>query len=239
MSRAGEILEVMAEEITGRPVDALASFVTWDDGRRRLDGMAKGRRWDIDREQRRWEKDNAADLARYVTRRNWQRWCEQNPERAKQAARRWVPDHLEVEKTLFNLMTDREVGLAGQQGFARWLAELLKAWPKHGSSLAEMLAPGMSCAQTSTLLRGAEIAGWLARIEYRPSKLQRAMPMPFSDGCLDAWDWRLACEGHAMCRPVREFVEAALGSKPSPCVECSWVKTNLGVDANEATPEAP
>jgi hypothetical protein len=88
-----DVLELIAEEVAGRPVDALASFVTWDDGRRKLDGMAKGRRWDIDREQRQWEKDNAADLARFVARRNWQRFTQQNPQRVKTAARKWVREH--------------------------------------------------------------------------------------------------------------------------------------------------
>jgi hypothetical protein len=88
-----DVLETMAEEIAGRPVDALASFVTWDGGRRKLDGMAKGRRWDIDREQRQWEKDNAADLARFVARHNWHRFEEQNPERVRTAARKWVVEH--------------------------------------------------------------------------------------------------------------------------------------------------
>lgn len=85
-----DVLELMAEEISGRPVDALASFTSWDDGRRKLDGMAKGKRWDIDREQRSWERDNAADLARFVARHNWQKWMDAKPEKAKGAVQRWV-----------------------------------------------------------------------------------------------------------------------------------------------------
>lgn len=61
-----EVLEVMAEEIAGRPVDALASFTTWDDGRRKLDGMARGRRWDIDREHRVFEKDTEREVRRLM-----------------------------------------------------------------------------------------------------------------------------------------------------------------------------
>jgi hypothetical protein len=85
-----DVLEVMAEEVAGRPVDALASFTTWDEGRRKLDGMSRGKRWDIDREQRQWERDNAADLARFVARHNWQRWMDANPEKARGAVQRWV-----------------------------------------------------------------------------------------------------------------------------------------------------
>jgi hypothetical protein len=88
-----DVLEVMAEEVAGRPVDALASFVTWDEGRRKLDGMSRGKRWDIDREQREWERANAADLARFVARRNWQRWMDAHPDKAKGAARSWVREH--------------------------------------------------------------------------------------------------------------------------------------------------
>lgn len=59
-----DVLEVIAEEVAGRPVDALASFTTWDDGRRRLDGMAKGRRWDLDREHRAFERDTNREVRR-------------------------------------------------------------------------------------------------------------------------------------------------------------------------------
>lgn len=88
-----DVLEVIAEEIAGRPVDALASFTTWGEGRRKLDGMAKGRHWDIDREQRQWESDNAAYLGKFVARHNWQRFTEANPERISKAARKWVLAH--------------------------------------------------------------------------------------------------------------------------------------------------
>jgi hypothetical protein len=63
-----DVLELLAEEVGGHPVDALASFQSWEDGRRRLDGMAKGRRWDIDREQRQWERDSRAELRRLAKR---------------------------------------------------------------------------------------------------------------------------------------------------------------------------
>jgi hypothetical protein len=69
----GDVLEVMAEEIAGRPADPLASFTTWDGGRRKLDGMARGRRGDIDREQRAFEKEQA-DLKALETWRRQQRW---------------------------------------------------------------------------------------------------------------------------------------------------------------------
>jgi hypothetical protein len=69
----------MAEEVAGRPVDALASFTSWDDGRRKLDGMAKGRRWDIDRESRalKRETEKLCDRLRY------KRWLAANKDRAK------------------------------------------------------------------------------------------------------------------------------------------------------------
>jgi hypothetical protein len=61
-----DVLEVMAEEVAGRPVDALASFVTWDEGRRKLDGMSRGKRWDIDREHRAFEKDTDREVRRLM-----------------------------------------------------------------------------------------------------------------------------------------------------------------------------
>lgn len=67
-----DVLELIAEEIAGRPVDALASFVTWDEGRRKLDGMARGRRWDIDREQKAFERDSKREL-RLLAKRDEQR----------------------------------------------------------------------------------------------------------------------------------------------------------------------
>lgn len=56
----------MAEEISGRPVSKLASFTTFDDGRPRLDGMMKGRRWDIDHEHREFERDTHREVRRLM-----------------------------------------------------------------------------------------------------------------------------------------------------------------------------
>lgn len=67
-----DVLEHMAEEIGAHQADPLASFTTWDEGRRKLDGMSRGKRWDIDREQREWERDSRADLHR-LRRKRWQR----------------------------------------------------------------------------------------------------------------------------------------------------------------------
>lgn len=58
-----DVLEVMAEEILGRPVGKLASFWAFDDGgRRHLDGMAQGRKWDLDREQQAFQRANKLEL---------------------------------------------------------------------------------------------------------------------------------------------------------------------------------
>lgn len=64
MKPRSDVLELMAEEVSGHAVDALASFVTWDGGRRKLDGMARGRRWDIDREHRAFERDTQREIRR-------------------------------------------------------------------------------------------------------------------------------------------------------------------------------
>jgi hypothetical protein len=93
-----DVLEAMAEEIAGRPVDALASFVTWDDGRRKLDGMAKGRRWDIDREQREWDKVNRKELEQLAARRRWERFRRLNPEHMAAYRKAWAAAHPEEEK---------------------------------------------------------------------------------------------------------------------------------------------
>jgi hypothetical protein len=84
----------MAEELGERAADALASFTTWDgDGRRRLDGMSKGRRWDIDREQRAWERDNRADLRRLYKSLWLARWRRAHPELARKVWASWYAAH--------------------------------------------------------------------------------------------------------------------------------------------------
>lgn len=90
---ASDVFEVMAEEVGGHPVDALASWRVLDDGRPRLDGMAKGRRWDIDREQRAFEKASKAELRRLAKRDEQRRHRDQYLARYK----RWAKanaDHL-------------------------------------------------------------------------------------------------------------------------------------------------
>lgn len=86
-----DVLELIAEETGGRPVSVYARLPSlMDEGKSRLDGMAKGRRWDLEREQRQWEKANAADLARFRARRNWQRFDDANPERMKTWRKKWT-----------------------------------------------------------------------------------------------------------------------------------------------------
>lgn len=68
-----DILELMAEEILGRPVGKLASFLRFDDGKAKLDGMHAGKRWDVlDREQRAFDVANKAEL-RKLSKRNTNR----------------------------------------------------------------------------------------------------------------------------------------------------------------------
>lgn len=74
-----DVLELMAEELSERAASPLDSFTVWDNGRRKLDGMAKGRRWDIDREQRAFEKANAKQMITLKVR----RWRQLNPAKAK------------------------------------------------------------------------------------------------------------------------------------------------------------
>jgi hypothetical protein len=85
-----DVLEHLAEEIGAHQADPLASFQTWDDGRRKLDGMSRGKRWDIDREQREWEKANEAELAKYAARWRWRQHEEAHPERVQAANAAWV-----------------------------------------------------------------------------------------------------------------------------------------------------
>ena len=85
-----DVLEHLAEEIGAHQAEPLASFTIWDEGRRKLDGMSRGKRWDIDREQREWERDNAAELAKYEARRNWAKHERTHPEQVDEAHRRWV-----------------------------------------------------------------------------------------------------------------------------------------------------
>lgn len=89
-----DILEAIADDIGRRPVDALASFQAWDGGgRRRLDGMSKGRRSDIDREQRAWEKANKAELAKFEARHKWAKFESAHPERVRAALAKWRAEH--------------------------------------------------------------------------------------------------------------------------------------------------
>lgn len=60
-----DVLDLMAEEIASRPVSKVASFLAFDGaGRAKLDGMGAGRRWDIDREQREFERASRVELQR-------------------------------------------------------------------------------------------------------------------------------------------------------------------------------
>jgi hypothetical protein len=102
--KRADVLEAMAEEISQRPTDKLASFQTWDDGRRRLDGMSKGRRWDIDREQRDWERKNKAELAKYEARFRWSKHEKAHPDRCAAALAKWVRenrDHLRAYRAKY------------------------------------------------------------------------------------------------------------------------------------------
>jgi hypothetical protein len=62
-----DVLELMADEILGRPVDAQASFVGFEDGRPVLQGMSRGRLRDFDRpdrETRLAERARATEIKR-------------------------------------------------------------------------------------------------------------------------------------------------------------------------------
>lgn len=88
----------MAEELDQRRVDVLASFVAWDEGRRKLDGMSRGKRWDIDRESRR-EKLETEALCKRLSFRRWYHdrggqaliaaWCKANRDRRNAWQRAW------------------------------------------------------------------------------------------------------------------------------------------------------
>ncbi|HKO84461.1 MAG TPA: hypothetical protein VJ140_07825 [Actinomycetota bacterium] len=80
-----DVLEVMADELVERAADPVASFLSWDgDGRRRLDGMSRGRRWDLDREQRQWERENRAELRRLYKSGWLRRWRASNREKRRE-----------------------------------------------------------------------------------------------------------------------------------------------------------
>ena len=64
-----DVLELMAEEILGRPVSDLASFTSFDgDGRRKLDGMSKGKKWDVLRggDERKFERATKVEIKRLM-----------------------------------------------------------------------------------------------------------------------------------------------------------------------------
>jgi len=122
-----DILEAMADEICSRPVGALASFVTFDGDRPRLDGMRKGTRWDIDREQREWERANHAELAKYECRHRWAQHEAKNPDRCAKALAKWTRENwarlLAYRTAYAKKHPDRE------REWARHKAEKVKADP--------------------------------------------------------------------------------------------------------------
>lgn len=121
MPQTREVLELLAEEIGARTTDPLASFTTWDEGRRKLDGMSRGSRWDIDREQRDWEKANAAELAKYVARQNWSKFEKAHPERVTAAQRAWAKEnraHLAAYRKRWALANVDKERLYGQRKHA-------------------------------------------------------------------------------------------------------------------------
>jgi hypothetical protein len=68
-----DILELMAEEISGRPVGKLASFLRFEDGKAKLDGMHAGKKWDVEgRDQSEWDRANKVEL-RKLSKRNTNR----------------------------------------------------------------------------------------------------------------------------------------------------------------------
>ncbi len=109
-----DVLEVIAEEIAGRLVDPLSSFLVWDSGRPRLDGMSRGTRRDIDREQREFDEANRGDFARLMASQRRRRYYKRNRDKVLARATRYHAEHREMErvKALARYRKNRERYLA-------------------------------------------------------------------------------------------------------------------------------
>lgn len=98
MPKTREVLDLLAEELGERAAHPLASFQTWDEGagqgRRKLDGMQAGRRWDIDREHR---ADKKATQKLYDQLR-WKRWYKKNKARFAAYRKRWGSENPDKER---------------------------------------------------------------------------------------------------------------------------------------------
>jgi hypothetical protein len=104
----------MADEISAHPVGSLASWLVVDDGRPRLDGMARGRRWDIDREQKAWERENRAELLRLARR-------DEHKRHTAGYARRWQAFYARNRARLIAKANQRNKKLQAARD-PRWLA---------------------------------------------------------------------------------------------------------------------
>lgn len=90
----GDVLELMADEVAARAADPLASFISWEDGRRKLDGMSRGRRWDIDREQREFEREGEKLFASL----RWRRWYAKNADAFAAYRKAWAAANRSKER---------------------------------------------------------------------------------------------------------------------------------------------
>jgi hypothetical protein len=104
MPTRADVLELLAEELGARAAHPLASFTTWDgDGRRKLDGMSRGRRWDIDRELR--EEKRATEKLIGLLR--WKRWYAKNKGAFAAYRKRWGQENKEKERAYGRLKHKR------------------------------------------------------------------------------------------------------------------------------------
>ncbi len=132
-----DVLELMADEINSRPVGRLASFVAFDGaGRAKLDGMGAGKRWDIEREQRDFERASKTEL-RKLSKRNTNRkyaaaynesskaWSKANRARRTKYEREYRLAHKEKEAIRIAKRTERQ-----KADPVRW-ARRLATWRRY------------------------------------------------------------------------------------------------------------
>lgn len=101
-----DVLELMAEEISGRPVGKLASFLTFDDGKPRLDGMQRGKKWDLTHEQRDFDAANKVEFRRLSKRNTNRRHAKKYNETSKAWSKRNRARRTKYEKEYWAVRKD-------------------------------------------------------------------------------------------------------------------------------------
>jgi hypothetical protein len=119
-----EVIELLAEELSERAAPAIASFETWDDGRKKLDGMSRGRKWDLEHES----KAEKAEAQRLYQSLRWKRWYAKNKKHAAAYRRKWAAENRDKEREYAR--RKHRARKKNPKRWATWLARQERHKPK-------------------------------------------------------------------------------------------------------------